>query len=207
MNLILISYPEMLEGETACVVELFNNGLELFHLRKPDVDIDLLRNYLRQIPLEYHNRIVLHSCFELMVEFSLKGIHTKQTGFQNSYPVVSASLHTIDELNKFTNQFEYVFLSPVFNSTSKPGYLSSFEFKSLSESLKQFKQSHSTKVIALGGITNENMSTAIDLGFDGAAVLGFIWECFISDQSDQNVEGVVKRYNKLKEICQSVPQY
>ena len=40
--------------------KLFEEGLNIFHLRRPTYDYGGMKDYLSRIPEEYHNRIVLY---------------------------------------------------------------------------------------------------------------------------------------------------
>ena len=82
---------------------------------------------------------------------------------------LSSSFHSMENLRQADGIFDYVFLSPVFDSISKPGYVSSCVLQ-VEYKLK------TTKVIALGGIQANNISEAKKLGFDGVAALGAIWQ-------------------------------
>ena len=50
------------------------------------------------------------------------------------------------------------------------------------------------KVIALGGITPDNISKIKEYGFGGVAVLGFIWEEYLIDN---NIDNLLSRYNLI----------
>ena len=75
--LIVLSPQNYLPSETRTVNLLFENGLNVFHLRKPTHSLKDLRNYLKEIPEIYHNRIVSHGHAELLSEFNLKGLDRK----------------------------------------------------------------------------------------------------------------------------------
>ena len=83
-----------------------------------------------------------------------------------------------DDYKKVTNPYEYIFLSPIFDSISKVGYKGNFDLKLLRENLCKMKQENPSmpKVIGLGGITAQNMSLIVSAGFDGLALLGAIWQ-------------------------------
>ena len=66
----------------------------------------------------------------------------------------------------------YCFLSPIFDSISKEGYKANFDKLELKEFLAKDRK---TKVIALGGLTEENYLEVLELGFDGGAFLGSVW--------------------------------
>jgi thiamine-phosphate pyrophosphorylase len=54
-------------------------------------------------------------------------------------------------------------------------------------------------VIALGGITASNLSKVKDAGFDGAAVLGYVWNDF---KKDLDLNKLVNRYKHLSACSQ-----
>ena len=59
----------------------------------------------------------------------------------------SMSLHTLGELSEELSGLDYAFLSPVFDSISKPGYTAAFE----SEALREAISKAACPIIALGG--------------------------------------------------------
>jgi thiamine-phosphate pyrophosphorylase len=137
MKLIVISSSEELDGEIKMIHELFEAGLQNFHLRKPKLSTNALRRYLDRINPKYYNRIVIHSHHELSVSYKLRGIHLtehhrgknywqswlrlKYIKLRRSDIQVTAGLHTIGSLSRENPGYAYVFLSPVFNSISKLG--------------------------------------------------------------------------------------
>lgn len=177
--LIVISDSEFKPGEATLVNELFRAGLDLFHIRKYEADEQELKRFIREINPEFHEKLVLNHHHDLGVILGLKRFHysehdrkkweeTKWTGV-NPEQVYSTSVHSMEEYNSLPEHFSYVFLSPVFDSISKPGYQAeSFDFSIRKES--------ETKLIGLGGIHAENAAKAIQLGFDGVALLGAIWK-------------------------------
>lgn len=88
--------------------------------------------------------------------------------------VVSTSFHSLAQAaHEDYGSLKYAFLSPIFESISKPGYTAAFVKEDLQASVSQ----SSLPLVALGGITSTNISQVKDLGFWGAAVLGYIWSC------------------------------
>ena len=167
------------EMETICT--LFEIGLKLLHLRKPTYTKNEVREYLQKIPNQFHKRIVLHDHYELIEEFDLKGAHLTEKTKQSvrkmnalkktKTKIISTSCHNYKDILKSRRKYEYIFLSPVFDSISKQGYKSNFDLENLKLFLKKRKN-----IVALGGINIENIKTIKQLGFSGAAVLGSIWE-------------------------------
>lgn len=171
---IVISSPSAVEQEVEQLLALFAQGLQVFHLRKPQwLHEDSVR-FLEQVPQEYHKRIVLHQHYDLVNCFALRGIHgafaaEHVKGF--STQTVSTSTHTIQEFNDLPMYYNYAFLSPIFLSISKSGYASTEDWKM---TLKQRTNYH-TKLIALGGVHANTVSSIHAMGFDGYALLGAIW--------------------------------
>src|SRR5690349_3521945 len=77
-QLIVISHANMLPGEAAIIHQLFDEGLELFHLRKPNADEQAVRQLIEAIPAEYRDRIVMHGFFHLMDEYGIYRWHYRE---------------------------------------------------------------------------------------------------------------------------------
>lgn len=170
------NYPQ----EVNWIVSLFKAGMERLHLRKPQWDVQQCKAFISQIPADYHKNIVLHQHHSLLTDFELGGIHLKEKDRDNSKidladfcktyqlqgKTVSTSFHSIEDIKTKGDYFDYCFLSPVFDSTSKKGYLG-----------KGFNVMHLPQmVVALGGITTKTIAMANNLGYTGVAVLGGIWQ-------------------------------
>jgi thiamine-phosphate pyrophosphorylase len=152
-------------------------------LRKPGREKKSLDAYLKEMPAALHGRIMVHGHPELLEKFALKGIHfperqrrespEKIRGVRQVRPKtsISSSFHRIVDIPANDGLFDYIFISPVFDSISKAGYRSAFEH----EELKRFLAATDQRIVALGGIDGRKISTAADLGFYGVAVLGAIW--------------------------------
>ena len=204
MKFIIISPPYNIEGEIELLRCLFDDGLEYFHLRKPGIDSAILEksliDYLEQLPEKYHNKIILHSNYDLVQKYNLKGMHYSKNNLPirdlNDIKHQSASFHSIDEIEKNKYPFSYVFLSTVFDSISKQNYKSSFDLTTVSNFLKN--NHNRVDVIALGGIDENTILQTYELGFDGVAVLGAVWKTFAETGS---IDVTIKKFNKMKELC------
>lgn len=195
MYLIIITEPQFTDNEAAIIAQLLHWGVDLVHLRKPESSAEELAKLIEAIPTAYHNRLVLHDHFDLAAHFTLHGLHLNRRNSvlpPNHKGTVSQSCHTLDEVKACKTKYDYVFLSPVFNSISKLGYTSAFTPKALSEAKKQGLIDQ--KVVALGGITAANIDKTKYYGFGGVALLGDIW----SRTADKNFKEYVR---KIVEIC------
>jgi thiamine-phosphate pyrophosphorylase len=187
--IVVISSPVPVVNEKATLLQLFDEGLELFHLRKKEYSESELRRFIEGMPAEHLKKTVLHSHYHLAAEYSLKGIHVP-FAFKCGNPIgtVSVSFHSAEEIRTFDMQFDYGFLSPVFDSISKNGYKSSFDLNEVKFFLKHSEE----KIIALGGMDEDKIETVHDLGFSGIALLGAIW---------QN-ESPVEKFKRIKQKWQ-----
>lgn len=201
MKLILLTPPDFFVEEDKILTALFEEGLDLLHLRKPDTEPVYSERLLTLLPESHHNQIVVHDHFYLKEEFNLRGIHLN--GRNPEPPVgykghISKSFHHIDKLKAEKKNFNYVFLSPIFDSISKSNYTSAFDM----EVLKQ-ASAHGIidkRVMALGGITTENMAVAKELGFGGVVVLGDLWNRF-NIHSTLDYKELINHFRKLRKAA------
>lgn len=203
--LILFSKPSLIKNEADYINHLFDVGLEIFHVRKPKCSTQEVKDLLDAVKPEYLERIVLHQHYELLSQFTLKGMHlsrdAEKYGLARNYrhQVVSRTIHELQQLNEDQGNFEYLLISPLFDSISKPYYKASFTKENLKEAIATFNQKGlPTKLIALGGVNDQNILAAKNLGFHGVAMLGYFWNNFSSDKKDLS-----KKFKTVSEICQS----
>lgn len=177
MQIIVITRPDFFEEEAGEILQLFENGLEILHLRKPKSSLDELERLLQKIPRRYYSRIVLHEYFGLAQKYALRGIHLNRRSPEvpEEYAgTVSRSCHSLDEIIRYKSGCNYLFLSPIYDSISKEGYGAAFSGAVLQKACETGLIDK--KVYALGGITRKNLSEVCNLGFGGAALLGDIWQ-------------------------------
>ena len=175
MKLIAITQPSVIEDETRHIHELLEKGFDIVHLRKPNSDIEQCRSLLRKLSDEDIRKIIIHDHHKLINEFDLKGLHFNKNvslppddykGFK------TRSCHSFEEVIKYKNDYDYVFLSPIFDSISKAGYKSAFTDEMLRDTC--VKGIIDDKVVALGGVTFEKISYLKELNFGGAAMMGVL---------------------------------
>ena len=174
---IVITRPEFIDNEADAVTAKFQSGLQRLHLRKPDSNIEEYRQLLSGIPSCYHNRIVIHEHFELLDEFDLCGIHLNRRNPQKPAGWtghISCSCHSLEEIQKKKADYDYLSLSPIYDSISKQGYASHFSKEQLEEAHRLGIIDH--KVCALGGITPDKTEELTNLGFGHIMVLGDAWQ-------------------------------
>ncbi len=166
-----ITSPGPIENEALRIAAFLRSGeVDYMHIRKPEWDISEVRRLISGIDPELHPRLRIHGHFSLLGEFRLAGVHIN---YRNPFPPqgctsVTKSCHTIEEIGK-AGCYEYVTLSPVFDSISKAGYHSAFDLNDLRDKIA------GQRVVALGGVTPDKFPELMEAGFYGAAMLGSLW--------------------------------
>ena len=170
-KLIAFTLPYYIENEAEYLTALLcSEAFDRVHIRKPGESIDSLRKLIESIPADLRPRLSLHDFHSLASEYGC-GINlnsrnpVKPEGFKG---IVCRSCHSLEEIEK-SKEEDYLFLSPVYPSISKPGYIPYF-------SLNDLKGKVNRRIIALGGVTPERLPELFEIGFGGAAMLGLIWE-------------------------------
>ena len=172
---LVITSPSFIPDEASFLHRLFVHGVDIVHLRKPGATAEECARLLDDLTSDDRRRIVIHDFFELAEPYGLKGIHlnarrsTVPDGYEGH---VSRSCHSLEEVKRYKDACDYVFLSPIFDSVSKQGYASAFTDRTL-------KQASSDgiiddKVVALGGVTPDKIDYLQQLNFGGASMLGSV---------------------------------
>jgi thiamine-phosphate pyrophosphorylase len=190
MILVLISPEADDPRERAVLAALMaaEAGPERYHLRKPNWSAAKTEAWLREFPVEWRRRVVLHGPPELARRFGLWGAHAKD-GMAGAGRFRSTSRHEWWALQEAIGRFDSVFFGPVFASISKRGY--GREVRADEAELGEFLQARRrdlggagaggadperggrrTQVIAVGGVTASRLERCAELGFDGGAGSG-----------------------------------
>lgn len=177
LSVISASYP--IENEAKIVNWMFNNGLYQYHFRKNNPQKSDFISFLDQINAVFMDRIVIHDYFGLIESYPIKGIHLNtlkrrdkntldeaKAYASNLSIMLSTSCHSNEEYELLRNEFDQLWVGPVFESISKKGYSPSIHWKVKEEN---------NKMVAVGGVCPTNLNKLRKRGFDKAAVLGYLW--------------------------------
>ena len=173
-SLIGITAEDFIDNEAGKIENLLDCGLDYIHIRKPGASRKALAELIGAIKPEYYGRLKLHDYYDLAEAYKLGGVqlNSRNSEITSEKLRISRSCHSLEEIDAFAEaypDYEYVTLSPIFNSISKKGYVSAFNLDDLTDKIK------GKSVIALGGITPSSLTTLREAGFAGAAMLGCIW--------------------------------
>lgn len=175
---VVITPPKASRYEARIADKLFEEGLHTLYLRLPDEGMDKYVAFLEEVSPRHHHRIIICDHYRLFDEFNLGGIYVSSSKRHlplpalASHQTISIGIHSLDELSDLPFTPDFVLLSPVFDSISKVGYRANAWLSELKERLEALPM----PILALGGVTSENIGRCYELGFDGAAILGDIWE-------------------------------
>ncbi len=200
MNSIVLSYHLRLFKEENVIIGMLRNGLSHFHLRKPDLGINEFRKIILAIPAEFHNRLIIHSHFELLNEFNLKGFYITTAERdtismpQGNYCKTTFA-NDFEELDSLDGQYDYFLMGPIFKSISKPNLTIKFSHDYLRNEFN--KRRLQSKVLAIGGIKEDSTEVAINYGFDSVVILGAIWALYMETF---DVEKAVNKYISIRNI-------
>ena len=196
-RLVAITPPDFRPGEAAEIAEALRRGWWRVHIRKPGHPDEAIERLINDIPEELRPRLTLHDLFHLAEKTGIGGIHLN---FRNPEPpagwrgMLSASCHSVNEARYHRGKVDYMFLSPVYDSLSKPGYGSRFTEEELALS-----GALGPDVLALGGVTPSKRDRLRRLGFGGAAMLTAAWQPLV-EEDKTILQYITDRPDGLEEV-------
>ncbi|SUX47548.1 thiamine phosphate synthase [Chryseobacterium indoltheticum] len=176
--IIVITPEDIVQNETELINELFQEGLNLLHIRKPFINAEEMTDFIQKIDSKFQSQLVLHSHYNLAENFNISRFHFREidrkNGLYQSFTdkTISTSVHDIETFNELSGNWEYSFISPVFPSISKKGY---GENSNILNDIKK-RDNSNVRLIGLGGINENNIKEVFESEIDGVALLGAIWE-------------------------------
>jgi len=187
LELILFTNSVKSKSEIPEIIDLFEHGLQILHVKKNKWTRSKMKAYLKLIPREYRDRIVLHNHYDLSRSMNLRGIHIGKRQQQKRLRLglqllflqlvkpkmkISTSFFNIQELLNAKDQYDYVFLKPVFDRHGNRTFSSLFNKRQLQSALEKSKN----RVFALGGTNIERIGVAEECGFKGVGLQNAYWE-------------------------------
>jgi len=197
-QLFVITQPENFKDEEKFISQLLELGVSGIYLRKGIYSSTYISEILKKVDTKFHQKLIIPFSFygengfqniESIIHFKEKERTKENLSKVPADGILSTSIHDLNELEILADKFKIVFYSPVFESISKPNYKPKISLEELTTNLKP-QSSNFKQLIALGGITEQNILQVKDAGFNGAALLGSIWE------SDKPIEN----FKKIKMI-------
>lgn len=198
MKLLLLSSPHFFVEEDKILSSLFEEGLDILHLRKPDTEPVYSERLLTLMPREHHSRIITNDHFYLKEEFQLMGIHLSARNPlppQNYNGLITRSCNSLEELAESKRDSQYVILKDVFDSLSDPERKSKYTPEQLREAGRRgLIDRH---VIAQTGISLDTIPQAADMGFGGVIVYNDLWKRF-NIHSGMDYKALITHFRQLR---------
>lgn len=171
--LIAVTRPELVAGEWRQIERYLDNGFARVHIRKPEWSEAATEELLQRISCRLYSRLTLHDHHRLALKYGC-GV---QCNARNPKPakdssLISRSCHSLKEAAA-CKEYDYVTISPIFDSISKPGYKAN---TSLIDDVRRADLTSYPPLVAMGGVTFENIEILKNYGFAGAAMLGTLWQ-------------------------------
>lgn len=205
MKIAVISPANDFKKEHEIITELFENGLTTYHIRKPFYRKEKLKEYIKQIPEQFHNKIIIHSHHTLARTFNILGVHYSdrdlELNFKNWWrekmlasrakTLIKTTSHkklaTLYEKKEMN--FDYVFLMPVFDPITGR-YQSGYYEDGLKAALKKSNE----RIVVMGGVDITRIEKIIELGFYGMGLSSCLWD----------KENPVEEYCKITACCKEL---
>ena len=187
----VLTLPGSFDGEVECLSGLLEAGVERLHLRKPEMNLPELERLVAKLAPRWASRLVLHYQPELAKRYQVPQLHGPVKMGEGTGLRVSTSVHDWGEFAALPAGLEYAFISPLFDSISKQGYLANGGLLTIPAGALPCRP------VGLGGVAAGTIGEMLRQGWTGAAVLGWIWE---------EPGKAVKRFEQLKRIVDGETQ-
>ena len=187
MKLVLMSTPNFFVEEHHILTALFDEGLEMVHLDKPNSEPVFCERLLSLLPESYRKLIVTHDHFYLQNEYELKGIHLSERNPQipEGYRgCVSCSCDSFDNISQVKKDMDHVLYD-----------VTDIDFPTLKDASK--RKLIDKKVFATGNIDLDNVSQIADCGFGGVVLQEAIWNRF-DIHNTQDFKEIIYYFRKVR---------
>lgn len=182
-----MSTPNFFVEEHHILTALFDEGLEMVHLDKPNSEPVFCERLLSLLPESYRRLIVTHDHFYLQNEYELKGIHLSErnpqvpAGYKGS---VSCSCDSLDSLSQAKKDRDHVLFE-----------VTDIDLSTLKDASK--RKLIDKKVFATGDIDLDNVSQIADCGFGGVVLQEAIWKRF-DIHNTQDFKEIINYFRKVR---------
>ena len=201
LGFILITNRKICGAKLADIIsQAIDGGVETVQLREKDlstVELYILASKIREITREKGANLIINDRVDIALAVDADGVHLgwqslgieivrKMIGHDK---LIGFSAHNLQEAEKAENSgADYVTISPIFETANKDYFIEPLGI----EKIGKIKEEIAIPVIALGGINENNVSSVLENGADGIAVISAIL------QSEDSRQSASKLYNEIK---------
>jgi thiamine-phosphate pyrophosphorylase len=169
-----------------CLNDLFSAGLDYLYIRSGAGGAAAWQELLRRIDPAFYGRLLLPGNAPANAAGGKYIRHIRERerpfrpgGEQGGPPAAfSTSVHQLATVPQLPGIYQFVFYSPLFPSVSKPGYQPQLGLETVARQLAGLRPAAGLqpRIIGLGGVQAGNIARVKAAGFQGAALLGALWQ-------------------------------
>lgn len=165
--------------------DLFQHGLDYLYIRSEAADAATWNRLLGAVDPVFYDRLLLPGNAPVQaadgkyIRHVRERERAKELGQEACAPAArSTSIHQLAMVPLLAGLYDYVFYSPLFPSISKPGYSPQLGLQAAARQLAGLRQKTrpQPRIIGLGGVQAANIARVKAAGFQGAALLGALWQ-------------------------------
>ena len=171
-------------------------GARSIQLREKDLAPDCLRGLAKKVKVltnQYGASLFINSHADIAGEVGAEGVHLTELGpsareIRRRYPqlLIGVSTHSLEGVREAKEQgADFVTFGPVFETPSKKKYGPPQGL----DRLQEISQSVAIPIVALGGIKLDHVTTVLDHGAFGVAMISAVWD-------SENIEGTTSDFIK-----------
>ena len=181
------------------VKESLDGGVTFVQLREKHLDQENFleeARELKELCKEYHVPFVINDNVDIAVMMDADGVHVGQSDMEaqdvraklGPDKIIGVSARTVEQAVKAEKMgADYLEISAVFSTSTK------LDAREVSwETLKEICETVSIPVVAIGGITADNLSQLAGTGVDGVAVVSAIF-------AQKDIKAATENLRKLSE--------
>lgn len=183
MKIVVATSPQFFIEENTIIQTLFEEGLDILHISKPESEPIFCERLLTLIDPKWYGKVVVEDHFYLKDEYNLRGIHLtdRNPDIPSNYKGLVSRTCTVDDIEKWNNRCGYVILN------TSPSIVQ--------QAMSRHLISH--KVYAGGVTTLEEVMDAQKYGFGGIVINDVLWNQFDHHES-YNYRDLIDLFNKFR---------
>ncbi len=193
--------PNELEG---VVEELITGGVDMIQYRakgiaRAEMEVDLYRILSRTS--EHSIPVVVNDDPSIAAEVGAQGVHlgaedppvSEARSILGETRIIGVTVHSDDEFNRAISAgIDYISVGAVFPSPTKP------EVRTLGvDKLKEFAAASTKPIVAIGGISRENLDRVLSAGVCGVAVISAVLKGNVLENCIA-LRKVIDKYGKME---------
>ncbi len=201
LKFILITNRKTCEAKLADIInQAIDGGVETVQLREKGlstVELYVLASKIREITREKGANLIINDRADIALAVDADGVHLgwQSLGIETVRKMIGLdkligfSAHNLQEAENAENAgADYVTISPIFDTANKEYFVEPLG----TEKIGKIKEEIDIPVIALGGINENNVSSVLESGADGIAVISAIL------QSENPRQSATRLYKEIK---------